>query len=86
MLSYRVVNMQVKNLIPNYEASMCKLFSSELSQRISNLSMHLYGMHGNVRNRASMGYMQAVSSTIAGGTSEVQKGIIATRGLGLPRG
>ncbi|MFN8615643.1 MAG: acyl-CoA dehydrogenase family protein [Dehalococcoidia bacterium] len=86
MLSYRVVNMQVKQLIPNYEASMCKLFSSELSQRISNLSMHLYGMHGNVRNRASMGYMQAVSSTIAGGTSEVQKGIIATRGLGLPRG
>jgi alkylation response protein AidB-like acyl-CoA dehydrogenase len=86
MLSYRVVSMQVKNLIQNYEASMCKLFSSELSQRIANLSMHLYGMHGNTRNRASMGYMQAVSSTIAGGTSEVQKGIIATRGLGLPRG
>ena len=35
---------------------------------------------------ASMGYMQAVSSTIAGGTTEIQKGIIATRGLGLPRG
>jgi alkylation response protein AidB-like acyl-CoA dehydrogenase len=86
MLSYRVVNMQVRGLIPNYEASMCKLFSSELSQRIASLSMHLYGMHGNVRNRAAMGYMQAVSSTIAGGTSEVQRGIIATRGLGLPRG
>jgi len=86
MLSYRVVNMQVRGLIPNYEASMCKMFSSELQQRIANLSMHMFGMHGNVRNRASMGYMQAVSSTIAGGTTEVQKGIIATRGLGLPRG
>jgi alkylation response protein AidB-like acyl-CoA dehydrogenase len=86
MLSYRVVSMQVRGLIPNYEASMCKMFSSELQQRIANLSMHLHGMHGNVRNRASMGYMQAVSSTIAGGTTEVQKGIIATRGLGLPRG
>ncbi len=86
MLSYRVVNMQVRKLIPNYEASMCKLFSSELGQRIANLSMHMFGMHGNVRNRAAMGYMQAVSSTIAGGTTEVQKGIIATRGLGLPRG
>ncbi len=86
MLSYRVVSMQVRGQIPNHEASMCKLFSSEMSQRIANLSMHLFGMHGNVRNRASMGYMQAVSSTIAGGTTEVQKGIIATRGLGLPRG
>ncbi len=86
MLSYRVVSMQVRGLIPNYEASMCKMFSSELQQRIANLTMHLYGMNGNVRNRASMGYMQAVSSTIAGGTTEVQKGIIATRGLGLPRG
>ena len=86
MLSYRVVSMQVSGKIPNYEASMCKLFSSELSQRIANLSMHLYGMHGNVRNRSAMGYMQAVSSTIAGGTTEIQKGIIATRGLGLPRG
>lgn len=86
MLSYRVVNMQVRGLIPNYEASMCKLFSSELGQRIGYLTMHMYGMHGNVRNRASMGYMQGVSSTIAGGTTEIQKGIIATRGLGLPRG
>lgn len=86
MLSYRVVSMQVSGKIPNYEASMCKMFSSELSQRIANLSMHLYGMHGNVKNRSAMGYMQAVSSTIAGGTTEIQKGIIATRGLGLPRG
>ena len=86
MLSYRVVSMQVRGQIPNHEASMTKLFSSEMQQRIANLSMHLFGMHGNIRNRASMGYMQAVSSTIAGGTTEVQKGIIATRGLGLPRG
>ena len=86
MLSYRVVNMQVRNLIPNHEASMCKLFSSELGQKIATLSIHMYGMHGNIRNRSAMGYMQAVSSTIAGGTSEIQKGIIATRGLGLPRG
>jgi alkylation response protein AidB-like acyl-CoA dehydrogenase len=86
MLSYRVISMQAANLIPNHEASMCKLYSSELGQRIANLSMHLYGMHGQLRNRAGMGYMQAVSSTIAGGTSEVQRGIMATRGLGLPRG
>ena len=86
MLSYRVISMQANGKIPNYEASMSKLYVSELGQRIAGLSMHLYGMHGNIRNRSSMAYMQAVSATIAGGTTEVQKGIIATRGLGLPRG
>ncbi len=86
MLSYRVVSMQVRDLIPNHEASMCKLYSSELQQRIAALSVRLHGMHGGLWNRGGTGYVQAVSATIAGGTTEIQKGIIATRGLGLPRG
>lgn len=95
MLSYRVVTMQARGLVPNYEASMCKLFSSEMSQRIARTSMKVAGLYGQLLNddtdwapakgRYGASYIQTVASTIAGGTSEIQRGIIATRGLGLPK-
>ena len=78
------------------EASMCKMYGSELSQRIASTKMHLAGMYGQERKprglqeqnsiNAAMEYMQVVPATIAAGSSEIQRNIIATRGLGLPRG
>jgi alkylation response protein AidB-like acyl-CoA dehydrogenase len=85
-LSYRVISMQAAGLIPNHEASATKLYMSELQQRIATLGMHMLGLGGMERNRYSVGYVGAVSATIAGGTSEIQRNIIAQRGLGLPRG
>ncbi len=96
MLSYRVVTMQSQGLIPNYEASAAKLFSSELNQRMALTDTKIGSLYGQIHDRKSEyrrarrgamahGYMTTVSSTIAGGTSEIQRGIIATRGLGLPR-
>ena len=94
MMSYRVVSMQNAGLIPNHEASMCKLFTSEMGQRIAALGMKLTGMYGTIiggapqysaAGRFGTGYIAAVSSTIAGGTSEIQRNIMAQRGLGLPR-
>ena len=93
-LSYRVVTMQAKGLVPNYEASMTKLFSSEMGQRIARTGMKVAGLYGQLmpgsewapnKGRYGGSYIQTVASTIAGGTSEVQRGIIATRGLGLPK-
>jgi alkylation response protein AidB-like acyl-CoA dehydrogenase len=90
-----VVTLQARGEIPNYEASMTKLFASELGQRIAALGMHMLGMGGQILERRGpnswmggrigYGYVGAVSSTIAGGTSEIQRNIIAQRGLGLPR-
>jgi alkylation response protein AidB-like acyl-CoA dehydrogenase len=94
MMSYRVVSMQNAGLIPNHEASMCKLFTSEMGQKIAALGMKLTGMYGTIiggspayapAGRYGVGYLAAVSSTIAGGTSEIQRNIMAQRGLGLPR-
>ncbi|MEE8338097.1 MAG: acyl-CoA dehydrogenase family protein, partial [Dehalococcoidia bacterium] len=95
-LSQRVISMQARGQIPNYEASMTKVFSTEFNQRIARTSTKLLGKYGDIRDRDgaynqmrgrwATSYLSSVSSTIAGGTSEVQRNVIATRGLGLPRG
>ena len=91
-LAYRVASMQAQGMVPNHEASASKLFGSELSQRIASTGMHLLGQFGLLRGTSprvitdqGQSYLQAASSTIAAGTSEIQRNIIATRGLGLPR-
>src|SRR5438128_132327 len=93
-LSARVVSMQAKGMIPNYEASAVKLYSMELNQRIANTGVRLMGLYGPLargsrlspmKGRMSYSYIRNVANTIEGGTSEVQRNIVAQRGLGLPR-
>ncbi|MEX0799869.1 MAG: acyl-CoA dehydrogenase family protein [Dehalococcoidia bacterium] len=95
LLSYRVVSMQAKGLIPNYESSAVKLFSQELNQRIANTGVRLLGPYGlldrvskwaPLKGRLEYQYLRSVANTIEGGTSEIQRNIMSTRGLGLPRG
>ena len=95
LMSYNVASMQSRGLVPNREASQVKLFASELQMRNANTTIKVLGLHGlitgaddarAIRNgRLARGYMSVLPSVIAGGTSEIQRNIIATRGLGLPR-
>jgi alkylation response protein AidB-like acyl-CoA dehydrogenase len=94
-LSYRIASIQEAGGIPNYEASMAKLFFSELSTRVSFTGFEVLGLYAQLRNddrlarlrgRFGLGTMTYLTTTIGGGTSEIQRNIIATRGLGLPRG
>jgi len=95
LISYRIISMQKRGQVPNYEASMNKMFRSETQQRIAQTGMKLIGVYGNafrgnrwapLKGRISHMYLSSVSATIAAGTSEIQRNVIATRGLGLPRG
>ena len=92
LMAYQMVSMLGRGLIPNYQASMLKLFASELGQRISRTGMNVLGLYGGLygreapmKGRISRSYLSTLGSTIAAGTSEIQRNIIATRGLGLPR-
>jgi alkylation response protein AidB-like acyl-CoA dehydrogenase len=94
-LSYRIASIQEAGKIPNYEASMAKVYFSELGTRVADTGfevMQLYGQlrEGEPRARLNGHYalsvMMSLIGNIGGGTSEVQRNIIATRGLGLPRG
>jgi alkylation response protein AidB-like acyl-CoA dehydrogenase len=94
--SFRIISMQARGLIPNYEASTSKLYNSEMVQRIANTGLKSFGLYGGLWDTKSAwspvgaqftrSYVGSVSATIAAGTSEIQRNIIATRGLGLPRG
>ena len=89
--SFRIISMQSSGLVPNYEASTAKLFASELSQRLALTATKVFGLHAQHWSASppastfTRNYVGMVPATIRGGTSEVQRNVIATRGLGLPR-
>ena len=89
--SFRIISMQNSGLVPNYEASTAKLYASELNQRIAQTAAKVFGLHANhwagapPASAFTRNYIAQVPATIRGGTSEVQRNVIATRGLGLPR-
>ena len=94
--SLLIISMQTAGQVPNHEASVAKLFMSEREQTTARTGTQVFGLYANLwdpddprapmRARHTRAYVQSIPSTIAGGTSEIQRNIIATRGLGLPRG
>jgi alkylation response protein AidB-like acyl-CoA dehydrogenase len=79
---------------PTVESSRYKLFATEFSRRLANASMDIAGPGGQLRvktpdapmeGRAESTYRYTVIDTIGGGSSEIQKNVIARRGLGLPK-
>ena len=74
------------------EHSYMKMATSEASKAVLELAMDIQGAYGVVTNdergdygRWATGFLVNFASTIAGGSSQIQRNIIAQRVLGLPR-
>ncbi|HEY49913.1 MAG TPA: hypothetical protein G4O13_07700 [Dehalococcoidia bacterium] len=94
MLAYRTAWVQNTGQDVTSVGAMIKLFGSEMMQRISNTGLQIMGPYGQlepgskrtqIAGLIERDYLWNVSMTIAGGTSEIQRIIISTIGLGLPR-
>ena len=79
---------------PTVASSEYKLFATEFSRRLANASMDIGGPGSQLRvktknapmeGRSESTYRYTVIDTIGGGSSEIQKNVIARRGLGLPK-
>jgi alkylation response protein AidB-like acyl-CoA dehydrogenase len=88
-MTYRSVSAVARTGAPGTEASIIRLFTAELGQRIRRLSLALlgermldfrYGDDEDVHD-----YFRGYASTIAGGAAQIQRDIIAERVLGLPK-
>jgi alkylation response protein AidB-like acyl-CoA dehydrogenase len=95
LLTYRAVWLRSQGgRRPDWEAAQVKLFNSEMAQRLYQVAVEVVGLHAQLRGDSAravlsgvvvQGYLSTVQETIGAGTSEVQRNIIAGRGLGLPR-
>ena len=70
---------------PGPEASVTRLFFSELTQRVHALAMDLIGGDALEMGRWPRDWLRVFSATIGAGTRNIQRNIIAERVLGLPR-
>jgi alkylation response protein AidB-like acyl-CoA dehydrogenase len=93
MLQRRVISEAVKGGVPTVQSSMYKLFMNETGKRVANAALDLLGSDAQLKpgstgapldGRFERSYRYTVVDTIGGGTSEIQKNIVARRALGLP--
>ncbi|CAG4895690.1 acyl-CoA dehydrogenase [Paraburkholderia saeva] len=77
-----------------FEAGMSKIFSGELMQRVGEAALDIFGTDASL-STGSAGTVadgrlehllrHSVMIVVGGGTNEIQRTLIAQRGLGLPR-
>jgi len=92
--AFRQLTDTLRKRPPGINASVNKLVTCELNHQLARAALEILGDYGWLAKRdprvADAGtwpndYMFALGLIIGGGTAQVQKNIIAERGLGMPR-
>jgi alkylation response protein AidB-like acyl-CoA dehydrogenase len=92
MICYQVAWLQDHDRATEWHAAITRLFGTRLLKRAASSALQLLGLYGQLNlhdDRAPLKgwiehlYYSAIGSTIAAGTTEIQKTVIAVRGLGM---
>jgi alkylation response protein AidB-like acyl-CoA dehydrogenase len=94
LLNYRAISMQAKGQVPSIEGSIARVHNTLLEQAAGQVGLEIIGPSGQIMQgdplapvdgRIERQWIHEIAATIAAGTIEVQKNIIAQRGLSLPK-
>lgn len=93
LMNMRTASMLADGTVPYHDASMNKIFGTELHQRAFGTCLRVRGRNGGLVRGAGVDdggllarwFMQDVLLTFGGGANEVHRNIVAMVGLGLPR-
>ncbi|MBM4406666.1 MAG: acyl-CoA dehydrogenase [Chloroflexi bacterium] len=98
VFSLRVLDIERRKGVANVEASISKVFGTELQIRLAQTNYQLASHFGELRHGSkhhvvgdvvgdmARAYEASLIPPVAGGANEINRTVIATRGLGLPRG
>ncbi|MDD5190222.1 MAG: acyl-CoA dehydrogenase family protein [Dehalococcoidales bacterium] len=93
LLTYRVIQVMEKGISPNVEAAMAKWYCTTFEQHLGTVATDILGLYGQlwkeskwapIAGLAPHSFLASKGYSLQGGTNEVLKNIVATRGLGLP--
>ena len=92
--NYGAISIQAAGEVPAIEASIARIHNTQVEQLAGQIGLEVLGPAGPPPRRRPLclldgemqrQWLESIPVTVAAGTTEVQKNIIAQRGLGLPR-
>ena len=94
MLLMQSIELVARGQVPFHQAAMTKVFTSELGERLPEAALELLGTAGTFAPGTPQAFLDgtfeyalrdSIYKVIGGGSNEIQRTLIATRGLKLPR-